>query len=299
MPSLYLVATPIGNLEDITTRALRVLREAALIAAEDTRHTRKLLSRYAIEGHVIAYHEHNKLARLDTIMLALANGGDVALVSDAGTPAISDPGFELVQAVIAAGFPVVPVPGPCAAIAGLVGSGLPTDRFYYLGFPPRRSSERRTWLGEVAAIPATLVVYESPHRLVATLEDALAVLGNRPAAVARELTKLHEQFVRGTLREIQAHFAGQEVRGEIVLLIAGAERPSGRRVARSIADSAPVDAASPSEEAPVDAASIRARLGELRAQGLSGTHAAKQVARDLGLDRQEVYRLWTTLEDGS
>jgi 16S rRNA (cytidine1402-2'-O)-methyltransferase len=298
MPSLYLVATPIGNLEDITTRALRVLREAALIAAEDTRHTRKLLSRYAIEAHVIAYHEHNKLARLDAILLALANGGDVALVSDAGTPAISDPGYELVQAVIAAGFPVVPVPGPCAAIAGLVGSGLPTDRFYYLGFPPRRSGERRAWLSEVAPIPATLVVYESPHRLLATLEDALAVLGNRPAAVARELTKLHEQFVRGSLREIAAHFASQEVRGEIVLLIAGAERPPARRVARSIAEATPAADASPAEDAPVDPASILARLGALRAQGLSGTQAAKQVARDLGLDRQEVYRLWTALPDG-
>ncbi len=297
MPSLYLVATPIGNLEDITTRALRVLREAALIAAEDTRHTRKLLSRYTIEAHVIAYHEHNKLARLDTILLALANGGDVALVSDAGTPAISDPGYELVQAVIGAGFPVVPVPGPCAAIAGLVGSGLPTDRFYYLGFPPRRSSERRTWLGEVAAIPATLVIYESPHRLLATLEDALAVLGNRPAAVARELTKLHEQFVRGTLREVAAHFAGQEVRGEIVLLIGGAERPPARRATRSIAEAASADPVSPAEEEPVDQASILARLSALRDQGFSGTQAAKQVARDLGLDRQEVYRLWTALPD--
>ncbi|HYF61588.1 MAG TPA: 16S rRNA (cytidine(1402)-2'-O)-methyltransferase, partial [Herpetosiphonaceae bacterium] len=232
MGTLYLVATPIGNLEDISARALRILREAALIAAEDTRHTRKLLSRYEIEARVIAYHEHNKLARLDAILLPLANGEDVALVSDAGTPAISDPGYELVQAVIGAGFPVVPVPGPCAAVAGLVGSGLPTDRFLYLGFPPRRSGERQAWLGEVGAIAATLVIYESPHRLADTLEDALAVLGNRPAAVARELTKLHEQFVRGTLRELLEHFGAGEVRGEIVLLIGGAER-SGRRPPRA------------------------------------------------------------------
>jgi 16S rRNA (cytidine1402-2'-O)-methyltransferase len=294
MGTLYLVATPIGNLEDISARALRILREVALIAAEDTRHSRKLLSRYDIEAHVIAYHEHNKLARLDAILLPLANGDDVALVSDAGTPAISDPGYELVQAVIGAGFPVVPVPGPCAAIAGLVGSGLPTDRFFYLGFPPRRSGERQAWLDEVGAIAATLVLYESPHRLVDTLEDALAVLGNRPAAVARELTKLHEQFVRGTLRELLEHFGAGEVRGEIVLLIGGAER-GGRRPARPAGAPQPAGGDQP-DDTPPDDAQVAERLRQLRAEGMSGTRAAKLLAREWNLDRQAVYRLWTELE---
>ena len=295
MATLYLVATPIGNLEDISARALRVLQEVALIAAEDTRHTRKLLSRYEIEAHVIAYHEHNKLTRLEAVLLPLANGGDVALVSDAGTPAISDPGYELVQAVIAAGFAVVPIPGPCAAIAGLVGAGLPTDRFLFMGFPPRRSSERQTWFGEVNTLAATLVLYESPHRLADTLADALAVLGNRQAAVARELTKIHEQFVRGTLREVLAHFAEGEIRGEIVLIIAGAERAVGRRPARSIAEAQSADASDDPAAAP-DEAQIIARLRHLRADGMSGTQAAKLVAREWNLDRQEVYRVWTELE---
>ena len=295
MATLYLVATPIGNLEDISARALRVLQEVALIAAEDTRHTRKLLSRYAIEAHVIAYHEHNKLARLEAVLLPLANGGDVALVSDAGTPAISDPGYELVQAVIAAGFAVVPIPGPCAAIAGLVGAGLPTDRFLFMGFPPRRSSERQTWFGEVGTLAATLVLYESPHRLADTLTDALAVFGNRQAAVARELTKIHEQFVRGTLREVLAHFAEGETRGEIVLIIAGAERAVGRRPARSIAEAQSADASDDPAAAP-DETQIIARLHQLRADGMSGTQAAKLVAREWNLDRQEVYRVWTELE---
>jgi 16S rRNA (cytidine1402-2'-O)-methyltransferase len=294
MGTLYLVATPIGNLEDISARALRILREVALIAAEDTRHSRKLLSRYDIEAHVIAYHEHNKLARLDAILLPLANGDDVALVSDAGTPAISDPGYELVQAVIGAGFPVVPVPGPCAAIAGLVGSGLPTDRFFYLGFPPRRSGERQAWLDEVGAIAATLVLYESPHRLVDTLEDALAVLGNRPAAVARELTKLHEQFVRGTLRDLLEHFGAGEVRGEVVLLIGGAERAT-RRPARA-AGAPPPSGGDQPDDTPPDDAQVTERLRQLRAEGMSGTKAAKLLAREWNLDRQAVYRLWTELE---
>lgn len=296
MASLYLVATPIGNLEDITARALRVLREAALIAAEDTRHTRKLLSRYEIDTPAIAYHEHNKLARLDTILLTLAQGNDVALVSDAGTPVISDPGYELVQTVIGAGYAVVPVPGPCAAIAGLIGSGLPADRFYYLGFPPRRPSERRPWFQEVSLTPATLVLYEAPHRLLATLEDALAMLGNRQAAVARELTKLHEQFVRGPVADLYDHFTNHQVRGEIVLLIAGAEPAATRRAPRSVQAATDADAAD-NVDAPLDEASISAHLRGLRDQGLNGTQAAKQLARDFALDRQEVYRLWTRLDE--
>lgn len=294
MGSLYLVATPIGNLDDISARALRILSEVALIAAEDTRHTRRLLQRYSIDKALLAYHEHNKLARLDEILLTLANGEDVALVSDAGTPSISDPGYELVGTVIAAGFAVVPVPGACAAVAGLIGSGLPTDRFLYMGFPPRRSAERQRWLEEVAALSATLVLYEAPHRLCATLDDALAVLGNREAAVARELTKLHEQFVRGSLSALVAHFADNAPRGEIVLSIAGAPP---RQVRRPIGAAPAEDAAAPpAEDAVPDADTVRTRLLELREAGYTGTRAAKTVARELFLDRQEVYRLWTELE---
>ncbi len=295
MATLYLVATPIGNLEDITMRALRILREVALIAAEDTRHTRKLLSRYNIEQSVISYHEHNKLARLDDILLALANSQDVALVSDAGTPAISDPGYELVQSVIAAGFPVVPVPGPCAAVAGLIASGLPTERFLFLGFAPRRSRERQRWLSEVATIPATLVLYEAPHRLLATLEDCRAVLGEREAAVARELTKLHEQVLRGTLGALLEHFAATAPRGEIVLLIAGAA-PTRARAAAPATLAEPAAMASTDAPATVDPQLVRERLLALRAEGYSGTRAAKQVARELNLERQAVYRIWTELD---
>ncbi|MBP8251480.1 MAG: 16S rRNA (cytidine(1402)-2'-O)-methyltransferase [Herpetosiphon sp.] len=293
MTTLYLVATPIGNLEDITARALRILSEVKLIAAEDTRHTRKLLNRYEIETQVISYHEHNKLARLDMILLTLANGGDVALVSDAGTPAISDPGYELVHAVINAGFPVSPIPGACAAIAGLIGSGLSTEQFFYCEFAPRRSSERQAWFQAVAAIHATLVCYEAPHRIEATLKDALAVLGNRQAAVARELTKLHEQFVRGTLQDLIDYFAVNQARGEIVLVIAGAPKadPIRRRIKHELSD----EQHQTSEQPNVDEATIRHALQTLRDQGMNGSKAAKQVAQQFGVNRQEVYRIWTEL----
>ena len=217
MGTLFLVSTPIGNLDDITLRALRVLREASLIAAEDTRHTRRLLMRYDIATPCIAYHEHNKLARLDDVLAALAHG-DVALVSDAGTPAMSDPGFELVNACIAAGFPVVPIPGPSAPIAALVASGLPTDQFIYLGFLPRKGSERRALLQSLAEQPQTLLCFEAPHRIVAALEDMLKILGDRRIVVARELTKLHEEVLRGTAAEVLDGL-GERVRGEITLVI--------------------------------------------------------------------------------
>src|SRR5687767_5289332 len=173
MGTLYLVPTPIGNLEDITLRALRVLREVSLIAAEDTRHTRRLLARYDIATPCVAYHEHNKLAQLDDVITALVNG-DVALVSDAGTPGMSDPGFELVSTCIAAGFPVVPVPGPSAPITALVAAGLPTDQFIYLGFLPRKGPERRALLHSLADLPQTLVCFEAPHRIADALADMLA-----------------------------------------------------------------------------------------------------------------------------
>src|SRR5690349_21772039 len=239
MGILYLVSTPIGNMEDITLRALRVLREAILIAAENTRHTRRLLDRYELTTPCIAYHEHNKLARLDEVLTALANG-DVALVSDAGTPGLSDPGFELINACIAAGFTVVPIPGPSAPIAALVASGLPTDQFSYLGFLPRRGPERRALLASLADLPQTLICFEAPHRLVDALTDMLAILGDRRIVVARELTKIHEEFRRERIGAALAHFQGHRARGEFTLVIEGRGlRPGrgGKRAAAPVAGS--------------------------------------------------------------
>jgi 16S rRNA (cytidine1402-2'-O)-methyltransferase len=220
MGTLYLVATPIGNLEDISPRALRVLSQAVVIAAEDTRHTRKLLDHYQIRTPLTSYHEHNKLTKLDAVLDAL-DRGDVALVSDAGTPALNDPGFELVRAALQAGHLVSPIPGPSAPISALVASGLPTDAFLYLGYLPRRASERRQKLQEVADLPYTLVVLETPHRLLNAVQDLLDILGDRQVAVARELTKLHEEIFRGTLSQALAHFKAQTPRGEFTLVIAG------------------------------------------------------------------------------
>jgi len=267
--TLYLVATPIGNLEDITARALRVLREAKLIAAEDTRHTRGLLAHFDIHTPLTSYFEHNKLSKLDEILEAL-NTGDVALVSDAGTPALSDPGYELVQAALEAGFKVVPVPGPSAVVAALVASGLPTDAFVYLGFLPRKDSERRKLLESIAAEPRTLVAYESPHRLLDTLAEIEATLGNRRVAVARELTKMFEEIYRGSAGEAHAHFAAKGVAGEITLVIAGA-------------------AGQPAEQ--WDETRVRGKLAELISTGLKRKEAAKRVAELSGWNTREVYNL--------
>jgi 16S rRNA (cytidine1402-2'-O)-methyltransferase len=228
MGTLYLVATPIGNLEDMSPRAVRTLREARLIAAEDTRHTRQLLTYFDLHTPLTSYFEHNKLAKLDKILSALADG-DVALVSDAGTPAINDPGYELVKAALNAGHTVSPVPGPSAPIAALAASGLATDAFLYLGYLPRNSAERRGLLQEVAGLPYTLVFLETPHRLKAALDDLLTVLGDRSMAVARELTKLHEQFVRGPTSALREHFAQHEPRGEFVLVVAGQRESAPER----------------------------------------------------------------------
>lgn len=220
MGSLYLVATPIGNLEDLSPRALRILREARLIAAEDTRHTRALLTHFDLHTPLTSYFEHNKLTKLEKILAELSLG-DVALVSDAGTPAINDPGYELVKAAIEAGYPVSPVPGPSAPIAALAASGLPTDGFLYLGYLPRKSAERRETLDGVRQIPFTLIFFETPHRLLESLADLEAVLGDRPMSAARELTKIHEQFVRGRISEVRAHFSENAPRGEFVLVVGG------------------------------------------------------------------------------
>jgi 16S rRNA (cytidine1402-2'-O)-methyltransferase len=228
MSTLYLVATPIGNLEDITLRALRVLREVSLIAAEDTRVTGRLLHHYDIDTPQSSFHDFSDEAELEHVLQALA-GGDVALVSDAGSPGLSDPGFRLVRAAVEAGHAVQPIPGPTAAAAALIASGLPTDRFFFMGFLPRQQGARRAALEEVALLEATLVLYESPHRLLGLLADVEAVLGDRPVAVARELTKLHEEIWRGSVRAARNAFAARErIRGEITVIIGGAPPDAGR-----------------------------------------------------------------------
>ncbi len=268
MGKLYLVSTPIGNLEDITLRALKVLAEVELIAAEDTRHTAKLLSRHSIDTPLISYHEHNRSERLEDLLSQLQNG-PVALVTDAGTPSLSDPGYRLVQAALEAGHRVIPIPGPSAPLAALVASGLPTDSFLFLGFLPRKAGEREQLLKEVAEQTATLVAFEAPHRLAASLRDLRQAFGaDRPAAVCRELTKLHEQVHRGSLAELQEEFENEKVRGEVTLVIAGA-RPSPAWDKRSVKQA------------------MRQRLAE----GQRRSEAAKQVAAEAGWPRREVYRL--------
>ncbi len=220
MGTLYLVATPIGNLEDMSPRAVRILREVNLIAAEDTRHTRQLLIHFDIHTPLTSYYEHNKLTKQDVLLAALGQG-DVALVSDAGTPAINDPGYELVKAALDSGHPVSPVPGPSAPIAALAASGLPTNAFLYLGYLPRKASERKEFLGQVANLHYTLVFLETPHRLLDSLADLESVLGDRPMAAARELTKVYEQFVRGHISQVRTHFTENEPRGEFVLVVSG------------------------------------------------------------------------------
>ncbi|MDR0843408.1 MAG: 16S rRNA (cytidine(1402)-2'-O)-methyltransferase, partial [Acidobacteriota bacterium] len=202
MGTLYLVATPLGNLEDITLRALRILKEVDLVACEDTRHTSKLLTHYGIATPRKSYHEFNEDGRVPQLLQLLRDGKDIALVSDAGTPLISDPGFEIVSACRREGVPVIPIPGPSASISALTGSGLPSDSFYFAGFLPSRNGERCRRLQELATVPTTLIVYEAPHRLLGSLQDMVAIFGSRRAALARELTKIHEEFLCGTLPEI-------------------------------------------------------------------------------------------------
>lgn len=268
--ALYLVATPIGNLEDLSFRARRVLTEVALIAAEDTRSARTLLARYGIATLVTSYFEHNKLSKLDTI-LDRAASADVALVSEAGTPGISDPGYELVAAAIARGIPVVPIPGPVALVAALAVSGLPTDQFVYLGFLPRKRGDRRRRLEFVARQSRTLVFYEAPHRLVECLEDVEDVLGDRPIAAGRELTKLHEEIRRGRVSEIRSHFLATPPRGEFTIVVAGAP-----------------------EEVPEPGLAERL-LAELAAAGVTDKNVVAAVARATGASRRDLYRLWTEL----
>ncbi len=223
MGTLYLVATPIGNLEDMSPRAIRVLHEASLIAAEDTRHTGNLLKRFEIQTPLTSYFEHNKLSKLDFILDKLSSG-DVALVSDAGTPAINDPGYELVRATLASGFDVRPVPGPSAPVAALSVSGLPTDSFLYLGYLPHKKTERRKFVERISNSPYTLILLESPHRIIEALEDLLSAFGDRRICVAREMTKMFEEYWRGTLGGAVEYFKSKEARGEFTLVIEGEKK---------------------------------------------------------------------------
>jgi 16S rRNA (cytidine1402-2'-O)-methyltransferase len=271
MPALYIVATPIGNLEDITLRALRVLREVKLIAAEDTRRTRQLLTTYDIKTPVTSYHEHNKLTKLDNILANLGEG-DVALVSDAGMPGINDPGRELITACADRGIPVVPIPGASVVITAAAVSGLDTGRILYLGFLPNRAGARRRLLASVAGERATLIALESPRRLTEALGDALILLGDRRVAVCRELTKLHEEVFRGTINQAIAHFS--EPRGECTLVIAGNTVAAGE---------------------PGITSEIEERLRAMRRSGMAAREAVASLAGETGVSRKELYRSWLKL----
>ena len=268
--TLYLVATPIGNLKDITLRALETLRLADVIACEDTRHTRKLLNHFEISRPLVSYHEHNERERSDELISRLAAGESVAVVSDAGTPAINDPGFVIVRKAIEAGIEVVPIPGPVAFVSAVTASGASTDSIFFGGFLPSKSGDRRKRLGELASVAATLVFYESPNRIARSLADCLDVLGNRHAAVARELTKLHETIVRGDLKTLAESFAAAPVKGEIVLVI----------------DRAVAGGAEPRE-----LSALAERVREIELTGADQKSALKQAAREFGIGKSEAYRL--------
>ena len=268
MSTLYLVATPIGNLEDISARALRVLREVCLVAAEDTRHSGKLLAHFDIHTQLVSYHEHNKLVRLDHILAKLEQG-DVALISDAGTPALNDPGFELVRAALRAGHNVSPVPGPSAPLAALVASGLPTDTFLYLGYLPRKRTERQRLLGKIASLEYTLIFLETPHRLLEALQDLETALGERQIAVARELTKLHEEILRGTLSQARQHFLASAPRGEFTLVVAGC----------------------PAGQVRWSAEQLQAAVAQAIQAGEPTSQAARRLAAESGWSKSQVYAL--------
>ncbi len=264
--TLYIVGTPIGNLSDVTLRALEVLRAVALIAAEDTRRAGLLLKHFQIDKPIVSLFEHNEAARIDRILAALESD-DVALISEAGMPGLSDPGYDLIRAAIGQGVTVTPIPGPTAAVAALVASGLPTDAFVFLGFLPRRPGDRRRLLHDVAREPRTLVAYEAPHRLIESLADLQAALGDRPIAVARELTKRHEEIWRGTISGARDRFAGG-VRGEITLVIAGASAPPRW-----------------------DAADVRLAIEQAVHQGAGARDAARMIAEASHWPRREVYQM--------
>jgi len=267
---LYLVATPIGNLEDITLRALRVLKEADLIACEDTRQTQKLLQHYGIAKELVSYHEHNELTRAPELVIQLEEGARVALVSDAGTPVVSDPGHRLVTQCLRHRIPVVPIPGPSAFVAALAASGLPNEEFLFVGFLPSRAGARRKRLEMLKTESRTLVLYEAPHRLADTLADGAEILGTRRAVVAREVTKIHEEFLRGSLAELRDAARERAPRGEITLLIG--PPAEGEPPART-------------------ALSLKQRVAQLEAEsGMDRKAALKQAARERGLGKREAYK---------
>jgi len=268
--TLYVVATPIGNLEDITYRAVRVLKEADLIACEDTRHTAKLLAHYGIDKPTVSYHEHNEAARAEELVAKLEQGLKIAQVSDAGMPGISDPGYRVIKLAIERGIQVVPVPGTSATIAALAASGLPTDSFQFLGFLPARSGERRTMLESLREAQQTTVVYEAPHRITEAMKDIVELLGAaRPVVLARELTKVHEEFIRGSAAEILQRVQKRELKGEMTLLI-GKNEPAAVPAARK---------------------DIASRVGEIMREGsVDENTALKVVAKELGVSKSEAYR---------
>jgi 16S rRNA (cytidine1402-2'-O)-methyltransferase len=270
--SLYLVATPIGNLEDITLRALRILKEVDQIACEDTRHTLKLLNHFEINKPLVSYHEHNELTRASELVLAMEKGSNIALVSDAGMPLVSDPGHRLVTLAIRHHIPVIPIPGPVALLAALSASGLPNDEFLFLGFLPARSGERQRALERLRIEDRTLILYEAPHRIHDTIADAVAILGDRPACLAREVTKVHEEFRRGKLTDIFQTLNEHPVKGEMTLVIGPAEK-GARGVNFDTAQS------------------LAARVDELMHQAkLDRKEALKLAAKERGMSKRDAYR---------
>ncbi|NWF53837.1 MAG: 16S rRNA (cytidine(1402)-2'-O)-methyltransferase [Syntrophaceae bacterium] len=275
--TLYIVSTPIGNLADITLRALRVLREVDLIAAEDTRRTRQLLSRFGIHKPLISYHEYNRRMRERTLLLELRGGKSIALVTDAGTPGVSDPGEELVRRAVQEKIPLVPVPGPTALVAALSISGLPTESFLFYGFLPSKAGARKKWLASLKDRPETLVFYESPRRLASLLESAAEVLGDRRVAVAREMTKVYEEVYRGTLSEVLDRLRGEEIKGEVTVILEGCTSP-------------------PSDER---ANVLEALKHYSQEMGLSLKESVARVAEELGIPRRQVYRESLQMKMGS
>jgi len=267
--TLFLVATPIGNLEDITHRAVRVLREASLIACEDTRHTRRLLDHYEIRKPLVSYHEHNEAGRAAELLGKLADGVDVALVSDAGTPLVSDPGYEIVKRAVEAGVPVVPVPGASAAVTALAAAGLPSDSFLFAGFLPLKGAKRKQALEKIRLLDSTVILYEAPHRVLHTLDQLREILGARPMVAAREMTKVHEEFLRGTAGDIHEALARrQAIKGEFTIVIGRPEATSGEAI---------------------DPTEIRAEVETLMEAGTARMDAIKAVAKQRGLPKRTIY----------
>ena len=266
--SLYIVATPIGNLEDITLRGLRVLKEVDLIAAEDTRRSRILLNHYGIVTPLTSYHEHNEKTKARQLVGRLTHGNNLALVSDAGTPAISDPGYRLVVEALRGGIRVVPIPGACALTAVLSAGGLPTDRFVFEGFLPAKRKERRERLRTLSGEGRTLTFYEAPHRLIETLNDLIEILGDREIVVAREVSKIHEEFLRGRLNEVAEQIRNREIRGELTLLVSGSQ-----------------------EQSEISQDQINAEIRKLKNKGMRVKEIAEILGEKFGYSKKEIYRL--------